>query len=251
MAELYSRTDIYDLFQTDEYEEGIRKHWEVIRSQTGINSLLDCSIGTGNLTLPAAKLGMEISGSDLSKEMLDACEKKAQERGYSVNLKQSDFRNLGEAFECQFDCVGSTGNSLPHVNNEDVLRTLEQMDCLVKSGGYLYFDMRNWDKILHTKNRFYLYPPQFKEDIRINLIQVWDYNQDATMDFHLLYTFERDNSIFRTERFTEHYYPIKREMLINKLGCMGYKDIKVMCHPAYFQDAAPDQADWYCVLAKK
>ena len=36
MAELYSRTDIYDLFQTDEYEEGIRKHWEVIRSKTGI-----------------------------------------------------------------------------------------------------------------------------------------------------------------------------------------------------------------------
>lgn len=40
--------DIYDLFQKDEYEEEIRKRWEVIRSQTGINSLLDCSISTDN-----------------------------------------------------------------------------------------------------------------------------------------------------------------------------------------------------------
>ena len=166
-------------------------------------------------------------------------------------MNQIDFRNLGTAFDCQFDCVGSTGNSLPHVNGEDVLTTLEQMDRLVKKGGYLYFDMRNWDKILHEKKRFYLYPPQFKEDIRINLVQVWDYNEDATMDFHLLYTFERENLILQTEEFTEHYYPIKREILLNKLENMGYKDIKVMCHPAYFQNVDPDIADWYCVFAKK
>ena len=32
----------------------------------------------------------------------------------------------------QFDCVASTGNSLPHVNNDDVLTALEQMNSLVK-----------------------------------------------------------------------------------------------------------------------
>lgn len=38
-----------------------------------------------------------------------------------------------------FDCVASTGNSLPHVNNTDVLKTLEQMNKLVSPGGYLTF----------------------------------------------------------------------------------------------------------------
>ena len=46
----------------------------------------------------------------------------------------------------QFDCVASTGNSLPHVNNDDVLTALEQMNSLVKKGGYLYLDTRNWEK---------------------------------------------------------------------------------------------------------
>lgn len=36
----------------------------------------------------------------------------------------------------------------------DVLKTLEQMDALVKDGGYLYFDLRNWEKIVREKERF-------------------------------------------------------------------------------------------------
>lgn len=61
----------------------------------------------------------------------------------------------------QFDCVASTGNSLSHVQNADVLKALEEMDSLVKANGYLYLDMRNWEKILHERNRFFLYNPVF------------------------------------------------------------------------------------------
>lgn len=47
------------------------------------------------------------------------------------------------------------GNALPHVENRDVRKTLEQMDSLVKEGGWLYLDTRNWDKILKERNRFF------------------------------------------------------------------------------------------------
>lgn len=125
------------------------------------------------------------------------------------------------------------------------------MDSLVKDGGYLYFDMRNWDKILREKQRFYLYNPVFLGDVRVNLIQVWDYNADGTMTFNLLYTFERDGKIFQKEKFEEHYIPVKRELLIRKLKQMGYRDIQVLCHPAYIENVDPANADWYCVMAEK
>lgn len=48
------------------------------------------------------------------------------------------------------------GNALPHVEDRDVRKTLEQMDSLVKEGGWLYLDTRNWDKILKERNRFFL-----------------------------------------------------------------------------------------------
>jgi|LGVF01.1.fsa_nt_gb hypothetical protein len=84
----------------------------------------------------------------------------------------------------------STGNSLAHVTNEDVKTTLNEMGTLVKKGGYIYIDTRNWDRILRTKQRYYFYQPIFKNDERINVMQVWDYNSNDTITFNLLYAFE-------------------------------------------------------------
>lgn len=251
MEKLYDRTDIYDLFDNDSKYNAVRKHWEKLCAGKEIHSFLDVSIGTGSLTLPLAEMGISLFGSDLSEAMLKRCAQKAEEKGLAVDLRQSDFRELSDHFQEQFDCVGSTGNSLPYVSNEEIIKVLEQMDSLVKDGGYLYFDMRNWDKILREKQRFYLYNPVFLGDMRVNLIQVWDYNADGTMTFHLLYTFEKDGKIFQKEKFEEHYIPVKRELLIRELKQMGYRDIQVLCHPAYFEGVDPEKADWYCVMAKK
>lgn len=128
---------------------------------------------------------------------------------------------------------------------------LEQMDALVKRHGYLYFDMRNWDKILEERKRFYLYDPVFDGDIRINFLQVWDYNMDQSMTFHLLYLFEKNRQIFQKEHFEEHYFPIKRSRLLEKLQSMGYRKMEVMCHPAFLENVDPDVADWYCLIAQK
>lgn len=103
----------------------------------------------------------------------------------------------------------------------------------------------------NTGKRFYLYPPQFQDDVRINLVQVWDYFEDTAMDFHLLYTFERENKVFQTEEFTEHYFPVRRKLLLDKLEEMGYGDIQVMCHPAFYENVDLSRVAWYCVLAKK
>ncbi len=251
MGQLYDRTDIYDLFDNEDKYQAIRKHWEKLLEGKGIHSFLDVSIGTGSLTLPMAELGVSLYGSDLSEEMLKRCVQKAEERKLSVRVRQSDFRQLSANFQETFDCVGSTVNSLPYVSNEDVMGVLEQMDALVKTGGYLYFDMRNWDKILRERNRFYLYNPVFLENARVNLIQVWDYHEDASMSFHLLYTFEQEGKIVQKEKFEEHYIPIRRELLLKKLGQLGYQDIQVCCHPAYFEDVDIEKADWYCVIAQK
>lgn len=251
MSNLYERTDIYDLLENEERHREVRRHWEKVLEGKNIHTMLDVSIGTGNLTLPAAELGVKLSGSDLSSAMLRKCEEKAQAKSLEIDLRESDFRELKQNFSETYDCVASTGNSIPYVTNEEAEAVLEQMDALVKSGGYLYFDMRNWDKILEKRQRFYLYNPVFDGDTRINFLQVWDYNADESMTFHLLYLFEKDGKIFQKEHFEEHYFPIKRLRLLEKLESMGYRKLQVMCYPAYFEEVGPDKADWYCVIAQK
>ena len=251
MATLYDRTDIYDLFENVEKFQAVKKHWVKVLEGKEIQSLLDVSIGTGSLTLPVAELGISLYGSDLNGEMLAKCKQKADWHRVPINLRECDFRKLTEKFEETFDCVSSTGNSLPHVPNEDLEKTLEQMDRLVKKGGYLYYDMRNWDKILEEHNRFHLYEPMFTGDTRVNLVQLWDYCADGSMEFHLLYAFEKNGRTVQKEVFDERYYPISREKVIRKIQELGYRKIQVMCHPAYFEQVPPERADWYCVMAQK
>lgn len=252
MDKLYDRADIYDLLEKDPTRYTFtKKHWETILVGKDIRNLLDISIGSGNMTLPLLDLGVELHGSDLSNTMLKRCQVKAAAKNYTIALQVSDFRELSQNISGPFDCVASTGNSLPYVTNEEVLTVLEQMDTLVRPGGYLYFDVRNWDLVLRTKQRFYLYNPVFDNDIRINLVQAWDYNVDGTMDFNLLYTFEQDNKIFQKEVFQEHYHPIPQMLLLNKLKEMGYWNPEIYRMPAYAGTFDLDKNDWYCVIAQK
>lgn len=142
MGSIYQKADIYDLLENQEHLEAYKKHWENLLSQKEIHSVLDVSIGSGSVTLPLYQLGVRLYGSDLSKEMLEKCRTKAEKLGCEIELKQNDFRDLSCWNGKKFDCVASTGNSLPHVENKDVLTALDQMDTLVKDGGYLYLDTR-------------------------------------------------------------------------------------------------------------
>lgn len=251
MAKLYERDDIYDLLESESRDKITQKHYETVFSGKEIKTLLDISIGTGSMTLPLASLGIQLSGSDLSPQMLNRCQKKCDARHIPITLKCSDFRAVTEVYSEQFDCVCSTGNSLGYVSNDDVLKTLEQMDSLVRPGGYLYLDLRNWDMILKEKPRYYLYNPFFVDRTRVNLMQFWDYLADGSLDFNLLYTFEQNNRIIQKEHFVEHYIPVKQQLLIDKLHQLEYHHIETMLMPAHFGTFNPNTSDWYCIIAQK
>ena len=146
----------------------------------------------------------------------------------------------------------STGNSLAYVPNSEITDVLAQMDSLVAPGGALYFDLRNWDKIVQQEQRFYFYDPAFLPDgNRVNLMQVWDHHGDGSITFHLLYTFERDGKIFQKEHFEEHYYPVAQQLLLDKLAQLGYADVTVRAFPVQFGAFDLESSNWYCVLARK
>lgn len=247
---LYDRAEIYDLRFNQRGWDIFREHYENIFAGTGVKTLLDCSIGSGNLTLELAELGYQVTGSDLSEVMLSRCREKAEKRGLEVELFPSDFREIDKTAPGKYDCVMSTGNSLPYVSNEDVVRTLGSMDRLITPGGYLYLDTRNWDKILAEKQQYYFYRPMFHGDLRVDTIQFWEHHLDGTITFHIVFTLEREGKVVQREVFQEFYHPIKRSVIENALEKMGYQIERFGPHP--IQAPVPaEEAEWYCILAKK
>ena len=197
-----------------------------------------------------AKLGYEVTGSDLSETMLERCRNKAEERGLKVELYQSDFREVDQNVPGTYDCVMSTGNSLPYVSNEDVVLTLGKMDKLVKPGGYLYVDLRNWDKVVEEKQQYYFYRPMFHGDLRVDTIQFWEHHADGTITFHIVFTLEKEGKVIQREVFQERYNPIRRSLVEDTICSLGYDIVRLENMPVQV-DLPVDDFDWYCILAKK
>lgn len=247
---MYDRADIYDLRFDQQMWDIMREHYQSVFAGTDIKSVLDCSIGSGNLTLELAEMGYQVTGSDLSETMLARCEEKAQAKGLSVELFRSDFREISRNAPGMYDCVMSTGNSLPYVSNEDAVRTLEGMDRLVKPGGYLYVDIRNWDRIVAEKQQYYFYRPMFHGDLRVDTIQFWEHHPDGSITFHIVFRLEKDGKTLQHEVFQELYHPLPRSLVENTLQQLGYTVERLGPHPV--QDPRPvEKADWYYILAKK
>ncbi|WP_034328432.1 class I SAM-dependent methyltransferase [Alkaliphilus transvaalensis] len=247
---IYNKPEVYDLHFNDRKREMLHEYYKRILEGKEIYTIHDCSYGTGNLTDELARMGYKVSGSDLSSSMIQQGVEKNRQEGLAIDLTQCDFRNLTNHIHNQFDCVMSTGNSLAHVSNDDVKIALKEMTSLIKDGGYIYIDLRNWDRILETNQRFFYYPPIIKDNERINTIQVWDYNLDGTMTFNLLYTFEKDHQIYHREEFKVVYYPLKKDFLIQELKNLGFKDICIM---NFIHDHIKDfnNMEWYVIMAKK
>lgn len=251
MGKLYERAEIYDLIESEQRSEFVKNDWKEFFGDIEIHTLLDVSIGSGGLTLPLRDLGIKIYGSDLSETMLERCKKKASAKGFEIELKCSDFRDLSCWDGMKFDCVASTGNSLGYVENSDIVKALEQMDALVKKGGYICIDSRNWEKIQKETQRFYFYNPFFKDGNRINLTQVWDHNSDGSITFNLLYSFEKDGKIFQREVFEEHYNPFPYELIEKQLRKMGYGPIRLRSLPCCNPEPDFEKIEWYHLIARK
>ena len=252
MKDLYDFPETYDERWGDAAENAYRNHYAKILKDAGITDILDCSAGTGNLTFGLHDLGYDITLSDISESMLKKAQEKASLRGINCVFVQCDFRELSKYFDKKFSCVMSTGNAFAHVNNTDVCKTLAEMDKLVQPGRYLYFDSRNWDKEMQSKVRFHHFArPFIKPDgERVNYVQFWDYNGDASIDIHILHGYERDGVIIREEAYTEHLYPFSIQIVLDQLKKLGYETPVIKSCP-YFGEQEFMDIGWYCLLAKK
>lgn len=247
MADLYDFPDIYDERFSEAANAAYREHYRKILSGCKIIDILDCSFGTGDLTFELCELGYQVSGSDLSRSMLT----KAAQKGFTVDLTCCDFRELSKHFDRDFSCVMSTGNALAHVDHAGVVQTLREMDRLIRPGGYLYLDSRNWDAAMKRQDRFFFSSPFIRPDgVRIHYVQLWDYHSDGTITINILHAHESEGKIIRQTIFEEHLTPFSVELVQDTLGELGYQEQIIKPLP-YFQEQRFEDIGWYCLRAKK
>ncbi|QRG68536.1 class I SAM-dependent methyltransferase [Brevibacillus choshinensis] len=99
MSNMYQWADYYDLTQRGVAGD-VAFYLEQAKQAGG--AVLDLACGTGRISIPMAQAGIDVTGLDLSADMLGKAKQKASEEGVadSLRLLQGDMRNfdLGQTF---------------------------------------------------------------------------------------------------------------------------------------------------------
>ncbi|WP_026674616.1 class I SAM-dependent DNA methyltransferase [Alkalihalobacterium bogoriense] len=133
---------VYDVLMEDApYDEWLQFTKEKLASYQ-VPHILDVGCGTGQFILKLKNAGYDVSGVDLSANMLAIANEKIMEQGHSVRLFEQDMRyleNIGT-----FDAVTVFCDSLNYLQTEeDVKKSLFNFYSILRSGGQLLFDIHS------------------------------------------------------------------------------------------------------------
>ncbi len=163
--------------------------------------LLDLACGTGEITVELAKHGFDVSGVDLSDEMLLIAQEKAANLGLSIPFYQQNMAEL-EALG-QFDCVTIFCDSLNYLQSEnDVVATFQRVYDHLNPSGLFMFDVHSIYKMenIFTNHTFAV------NDEEVSYIWNCFPGEEPYSVEHDLSFFVKDDKTGLYDRFDEFHY---------------------------------------------
>ena len=227
-------TDQYDQFAADydwlfsdfarvgeRYVAGLS---ETLRKLPDDAKILDCACGTGITILALARHGFHAAGTDASEGMILRARQNMDEGEVDVPLEVCSWENLPSLFAPEYDMVLCGGNSIGHCRDEhEMLRSLGGIHHVLKPGGLLVLDTRNWDKLLAERIRFTHFGARQRYGKRCVPLYVWTFPEKSSgpVTVEVLLPIEADG-VVALKVFEIVYHPFRSEELMERLQCAGF-----------------------------
>jgi 2-polyprenyl-3-methyl-5-hydroxy-6-metoxy-1,4-benzoquinol methylase len=224
-------TPFYHIIYQD-WDKSIQKQARnlnaLIRKHFGKNnfSILDFSCGIGTQSLGLAKLGYQVTASDISSNAIDRAREEAEKRKLSITFSVADMRKAFIHHRKQFDLIISCDNSVPHLlSDKDILVALKQFyKCLNPYGGCL-ISVRDYEKEDLTRQKIESYGIRDEKGIRYLIFQVWEFH-DLIYDLSMYFIEDKGGDECVTHVMRTKYYAIGTSKLINLMQEAGFRDVK-------------------------
>lgn len=122
----------------------------------GIRRVIEVGVGEGTPLASLGRMGLDVWGFDISRQMVERSKSKMQESGMDPeHIFWADIQDpttYGHVFQQgQFDGLMALG-VMSHIENEDM--ALQNMSTLVRPGGSVFIEFRNKLFSLFTFNRY-------------------------------------------------------------------------------------------------
>lgn len=211
----------------------------------GKTKLLELACGTGIQSVRFAQAGFDVTGLDLSKEMLELAKKRAKTAHQTIDFVEGNMLNLSSLPE--FDLVTCYSDSICYMQDEvEVGYVFSEVASHLSSGGVFIFDVHSTYQIDD------IFPGYTYHENADDFAFVWDSYQDEPPHsiVHELTFFVKDED-GRFTRFDEVHEERTYDILTYDvlLEQAGFVDVKVY---ADFEDSAPTEtsARWFFVARK-
>jgi ubiquinone/menaquinone biosynthesis C-methylase UbiE len=233
MTNSYGRfAEVYDALMTDiPYDAYVA--WVMEHAPAASNKkLLDIGCGTGVMAVSFAKAGYDVSGLDLSEEMLMVASERCYEEDVNVFFVCQSMDELN-GFD-NLDVVTIPIDSLNYVPEQSAVQeTLNRIYASLKQGGHLFFDIHS----LFKMDEIFMDSPFTYDDGDITYL--WDTEAgEAPHSVHhdMVFYVVTEDGLY--ERFEEQHYQrtYSIEEMLSMLQQAGFTDIEVT---ADFTDEAP------------
>lgn len=197
---------------------------------------VDCACGTGAVTIRLKKAGLDITGMDISREMLEIASENARDAGLKIPFVCMDMQKI--AVHRPHDAVISACDGVNYLTSKDeVLSFFVHAYQSLKSGGMLLFDISSRYKLENI-----LGCNTFAEDGG-ECAYIWKnmYDERSRLIEMNLSFFEREGNIYR--RFTERHIQRahSQEELFELLESAGFDDIRT--YDAFTRNAPSPQSE--------
>ncbi|QKF58564.1 class I SAM-dependent methyltransferase [Aliarcobacter lanthieri] len=188
--------------------------------------ILEPATGTGRILIPLLEAGLDVSGFDLSNEMLDICKNNCNKR----NLNPELFIDKMEIFKTDKKynaIIVPTGTFLLIYEREKSIKALKNFYNHLNIGGKLILDIEVQNNIneLEISNRSWTNEKDEIINLSTQVMQI-DYINQFTI-YHNIYEKIKENKVIQNEleKFVLRWYGIEEFKLI--LESLGYKNIVI------------------------
>jgi len=197
-------------------------------------AILDLACGEGTFAVELAKRGYQVTGVDLSPEMLRFARERAKEARVEVQFIEQDMRSL--SLEERFDLVTCWYDSLNYLlSHDDLVKTFSNVAQVLTAGGLFVFDMNT----IYALAVVWQQRPCYIEQDTPELLEIHRNSYDYEEGIATLWItgFKREGDLWRRidEEHKERGYTLEqirkalRRAGLQELACWG--NLKEMSEP--------------------
>ena len=231
----------YDRLTNDvDYEATVEFYMQILdRERVRPRTAVDLACGTGSVTKLLAEKGYEVTGVDLSEEMLTQAQQKVQDMACPPRFICQGLQEL--RLPRGVDLAVCALDSLDYITDpRDCAEAIRRTYKILNPGGIFIFDVNTPEKLRAMDGQVFL-----DEDDDVYCVWRGEFDEQTNICSYAMDLFQRNGDVW-LRSFEEHNeYAYSRQQLTEYLKAAGFTHIEVYADRKFEAPGAGEQRIYF------